>query len=481
MKKSSFTLIRALKIASVISKYFVFHRINLHKRKSLGKRLREACEELGPTFIKLGQILSVRYDILSANDCKELQKLLDDVRPISYPKIKEIFLHDFGKEPEEIFANFDKKPIASASIAQVYKAELKTGEIVAVKVRKPYIGEIIEKDMKIIKLVSYIAQIFSPTLRHLQAHKIADELNGWMLQEIDFEKEAKGIDALREYSISFSAGKLQNIFSKVHYLNTYHSYNSKNILTINFVEGIPLNKIHLVKNNPDYDVLQSLKNGIKSITATFALSKTHMTLHADPHPANIIIQKNGHITFIDCGLVAKIEKEHLAKMRKLLLAVYSQDVDGAVKNALIMCNVSYKKYHKRIRKDIIAYLEHTKDSSLGYWFMGMVSIFIKHKIPVPYFLSSFGRAAIVFEGAILSYDPAYNSADILRDILKYALHQEIIDNIKDIKYEGLLYSMSTKLKESPELLNSFINRYYDLPDQFLFDVNKIVKAFKGEI
>ena len=481
MKNSRFTLIRGLKIASILSKYLVFHKFNRHKRKPLGKRIKEACEELGPTFIKFGQILSVRYDLLPADDCKELQKLLDDVKPMPYSTVRDIFLHDFGKEPEEIFTNFDKKPIASASIAQVYKARLKTGEEVAVKVRKPYIGEIIEKDMKIIKFVSYVAQIFSPTLRHLQAHKIVDELTGWMMQEIDFEKEAKGIDALREYSISFSKGKLGSIFSKVHHLKTYEDYNSKNILTINFVEGIPLNKIHLIRNDSEYDILESLKNGIKSTVATFALSKTHMVLHADPHPANLIIQKNGHITFIDCGLVTKIKKEHLAMMRKLLLAVYSQDIDETIKNALIMCNVSHKKYHKRIRKDIAAYLEHTKVSSLGYWFMGMVRIFIKHRIPVPYFLSSFGRGAIVFEGAILSYDPAYNSADILKDILKYALHQEIIDNIKDIKYESLLYSMSTKLKESPDILNSFISRYYEKPDQFLFDVNKIVRAFKGEI
>jgi len=137
---------RSLQISFTSIKYLVLYKLTRHRNKTLGTRLRLACEELGFVFIKIGQILSTRYELLSREDCTELQKLLDSVPPIPYEQVEKIFLEDFKVTPETIFQNWNPIPIASASVAQVYKAHtLKYGDV-AVKVRRPDIEKNIRSD-----------------------------------------------------------------------------------------------------------------------------------------------------------------------------------------------------------------------------------------------------------------------------------------------------------------------------------------------
>lgn len=464
---------RSLQVLSVLVEFFIFHKFNRHSKKILGKRIKEACEKLGTTYIKFGQMLSTRYDIMSVEDCKELQKLLDDINPMPYEKIREIFRHDLGKYPEEIFDEFSPKPIASASISQVYKAKLKD-DIVAVKVRRPYVGKQIERDMDLLIKFVRFAQFFSRFLWRLKASKIIKEMKSWLLDEIDFEKELKNIIDIKKY-YSFCDNRVYTKgVASGEFLHPYPRLCSKNIITMNFIEGVPLSKLHLIKDNPEYDVFLSLKSFLSATVHAFFHKKGEYLFQGDPHPANILILKNGRSASIDCGLTGRISTANLKNMKKLFLATYSGNVENTIKASLDLSNVSYKKYAPKIRKDIQDYLSKTPDEGIGFWFMEVVKICVKHKVPVPHFLSAFGRCNFVLEGSIKSFDPSITTLDLIEHELKYSMRKQIINNLKGIKYEELIYSLSEKAKNSPEVIHSFIERFSQDPVKFIKDIKKAV-------
>jgi ubiquinone biosynthesis protein len=449
-----------IKMLKVFLRYFIFHNINYNSGKILGKRIREACEELGPIFIKFGQMLSTKYDILSKEDCLELQNLFDDINPISYEKVCEIFLHDFGQSPEEMYEEFDKIPIASASIAQVYRARLKTGEDVAVKVRRPYVGKNIIRDMN--SLINFVRffEFFSPSLRFVGGVEIAKEMKRWLLEEIDFENEIKNMIDLK-ICYNFCDGKqYRKDLPCLRLLFPYRDFCSKNIITMNFLDGVPLSKIHLVKNNLDYNPELSLDSYLNASTHAFFHNKGAYLFQADPHPANILILKHGEVASIDCGLIERISQKDIEKTTRLFLAVYSGDVENVVRSMLKVCDVDCFKYAGRIRGDVKEFLKRTPYEGIGFWFMGIVKILVKHRIPVPRFLNAFGRCNFILDGALKSFNSSKTTLDYLEKELKYSLRRKMMRNILDIKYEGFLYNLSEKIRDSPEVANQILNDLY---------------------
>ena len=370
---------RIFEIISVILEYSVFYKFNKHSNKILGRRIREACERLGTTYIKFGQMLSTRYDILSEKDCKELQKLFDQIKEVQYSKIREIFKHDFEKYPEEIFEGFNSKPISSASIAQVYKAKLKSGEFVAVKIRRPYIGRKIINDMDLLINIVRFLQVFSPSLKTVNAKGIVKEMKFWLLQEIDFESEVQNMLEIKKYYKFCDGIKYRDDLPPAVFIFPYPKLCSKNVITMNYIDGIPLSKINLIRDNPKYNIYLSLKSYVNAGTHALFHNKGEYLFQADPHPANILILKDGRASSVDLGLIGRISPENVKKTKKLFLAVYSEDIDNTVRSALELCGVSYKKYSKKIRKDIKEYLKKAPYKGVGFWFMEIVRIFIKHR------------------------------------------------------------------------------------------------------
>ncbi len=259
--KSNSIPLRWFTIFYVSLKYFAFYKLGKHRQDIFGKRLRYACEELGPIFVKLGQILSTRYDILSNENCAELQKLLDEVNPLPFETIETIIKKDFGKDYAKIFKNFQKVPLASASISQVHRATLADGKKVAVKIKRPGIQDTIESDIAILKQVISIGELFSAPLRHLDVRQIIDQLKSWILAEIDFVQEADNIARMRKY-LEYSVEKTNTALEDAEQVvipEVYGQYCSENIITMEFIDGVPLSKFDSVKDNPEYDVEKSAK------------------------------------------------------------------------------------------------------------------------------------------------------------------------------------------------------------------------------
>jgi len=201
-----------------------------------GARLRIAFEKLGITFVKVGQALSMRYDLLRAEDCEELQKLLDKSTPIPYQHIRDILDREYKGPFTKHFKEFDKEPLGSASVSQVHRAVLHDGTVVAVKIKKPNVVRFVSRDMRIVKFFTIIGMIFSSTLRRLRALESVRFFETWVEQEIDFELEAKNTEEIKRQNDEMV--NCQRIISP----NVYPEFCTKNIIVMDFIDGKPLSR-----------------------------------------------------------------------------------------------------------------------------------------------------------------------------------------------------------------------------------------------
>lgn len=451
---------RFFRISKVLVDYFLLNNLNQHRNKFLGLRIKEACEKLGPTFVKFGQLLSLRYDILPERDAKELQKLLDSVEPFSYQLTRKIIKKDLGKYPEEIFEYLDKKPIASASVSQVYRARLKTGEEVAVKVRRPFIGKKIEEDIQIIRRFGKILQFFSSTLKRIRISEVVEELNAILQKEIDFQNELTNIADMQNFLGKYGLKRIRKDLGHIFIPKSYKQLSSKNILTMDFIDGLSMKEILSAPEKPGYDAKKSLKTLICGCLRGMFEDGEYF-FHGDPHPANIIVMKNGDVGFVDFGIVGKFTENQNKRASDLFLAVYTQNIDGTIDASMKLAGTHSKKFEPLLREDMRKYLEKTKSSGIGFWFFDIAKIFVKHNIRFPLYLTLFGRANMIFDGLIHSVDPESTALEYLGKELRRGVIKRTFHNITHTNYLAVAYHLSRKLKESPEKINNLINRTYN--------------------
>lgn len=464
------TFYRSLQISRAAIRYFLFHG-----QQSLGVRIRLACQELGLVFIKVGQILSTRYELLSREDCTELQKLLDSVPPIPYKQVKDIFLKDFSTTPELLFKDWNPAPLASASVAQVYQAFIPEYGEIAVKVRRPNIEKNIRTDLRILKRLGKVAQLFSRNLRQIRLDEVFSQIESWLLMEVDFRNEANNLDRI----VNSYHGKMRKVIGK--YADTivspkvYRDFCSDQVITMEFIKGVPVRNFKTIENNPDYDIEASLKASMGAIMRMW-FNGDEFSFHGDPHPSNLLILPHGRLAFLDLGLLGHLSKKDTQETRDLLLAVYAQDLEATIRTGLKMCNASYDKYASWIREDIAAYLETTKDSAMGFWFTGFIKVFIKHRIPFPYHIVLIGRMQAIIEGLFETVMPGTTTIDAFGDELRRGLWKQVFKNFLDADFGSVAYALSNQIKQSPAYMTGMIDKYFNDPAQAIRDFKEIILA-----
>lgn len=430
-----------------------------------------ACQELGLVFTKIGQILSTRYELLSHEDCAELQKLLDAVPPIPYQEVSRIFLEDFKALPETLFQNWNPVPIASASIAQVYRAFIPEHGEVAVKVRRPGIEKNIRTDLKILKRLGKIAQLFSGDLRQIKLDEVFSQIESWLLSEVNFRNEAENLDRIAN---SYH-GKMRKVIGEyadaITFPNVYPEFCSNQIITMEFIDGVPVRNFKAIENDSKYDIPTSLKASMGAIMRMWIKGK-EFSFHGDPHPSNLLILPYGRLAFLDLGLLGNLNTKDTQETRDLLLAVYAQDLEAVIRTALKMCGASYDKYSSKIREDIKNYLKYTNDSPMGFWFTGLIKVFIKHHIPFPYHIVLIGRMQAIIEGLFETVIPGTTTIDAFGDELRRGLRQQIFNNLLEIDLNPIFYALSEQAKKSPKLIAELVGKYFNNPLQLVRDLKK---------
>ena len=294
-----------------------------------GKHLRELLDELGPTFVKFGQLLSMRPDILPPDIITELRGLQDDVRPFPYDEVERVVREDLGLPIEKLFLEFDREPIAAASIGQVHKAVLPNGHKVAVKVQRPGAPEQIEADLGLLYQAARIVKERVRALDFVDVREVVDEFARAIRQELDYRLEARNAETLHR---NFAG------HPHVHVPRVYWSYTRARVLTLEFLEGFQLADI----DESGYTLEQRKRLAEVVSEAWMTMVFRDGFFHGDPHPANILVVRPDVIGLVDFGLAGKLTDDDMTKATRLFIDVANENIENLPKR-LADLGVRYPK------------------------------------------------------------------------------------------------------------------------------------------
>lgn len=367
------------------------------------QRFRMALEESGPTYIKIGQLLSTRPDLLGKSYIEELGKLQDQVPPISSTEVIRVLMHN-GLDPERDFKHFDPVPIAAASIAQVHSACLHDGQKVVVKIQRPGIKKIIHTDLAILADLSRLLEKRTEWGRFYHISEIVEELGRAIKSELDFMNEGRNAEIFAE-----NFRREGNVIIP----RIYWDYSSENILVMEHVAGIKIiDFANLKKSNMNNKLIAE-----RLLKALFLQIFIHGFFHADPHPGNIAISAEQKIIFYDFGQVGSIDHVLKEKCVDLIISMMRYDVSG-VTDALLSIAIGSQGVNRADLIRDIARLEQKyyglpmAQIKLGESLSELLEISTRYQVRIPPELSLLAKMLMTVESIIVQLDPTLSIVDI---------------------------------------------------------------------
>jgi len=367
------------------------------------QRVRRTLEELGPTYIKLGQLLSTRPDLLPPQYIVELGKLLDSAPPVPLEDISQTVEDELGAPVSELYQRFEAKPIASASIGQVHRATLHDGTEVAVKVQRPEIERTIEADLDLLLAQARFAESRSETLRQHGLVDIVQEFAQSLRDELDYTIEGRHADRLydllEEKSILIPG--------------VYWDLTTSRVITLKYLDGIKLTQIQKLADE-GYD-LHAVAIQITQLYLRQVF--VHGIFHADPHPANILVC-DGQIGLVDFGIIGYLTPQMKRDLGDLLFAVVQKNADEVVRVIMRIGAVGAGSDRDALRRDVRRLILHYYNVSLesvpiAQFLRDTMSMTFEHHIRLPPDLALLVRTIIVLEGVTRNLDPSFVLAKYL--------------------------------------------------------------------
>jgi ubiquinone biosynthesis protein len=408
------SIIEQLGLSSLIPvKRGVFKRSPNGVALSQAEHVRMALEDLGTTFIKLGQILSTREDLLPPAYITELSKLRDQVPPVPTPAIRNVIEQSLGKPVKSLFASFDDTPLAAASIGQVHAARLHSGQRVVVKVQKPGIVAQVEEDLAILQQIARFAQNRAPLAEAYDLVGLIDEF-GWTLRsELDYQREGRNAEQFRT---NFARSR-DVVIPKI-----YWELTTSNVITEERIDGIKIDDVDAI----DAAGIDRKLLARRSSRIIFRQIFDHRFYHADPHPGNYVVLPNGRIAMFDFGMVGRVDKVTHDALLSLAAGVVRED-PGDVVDSLAMLNVvKHGADRSGLRRDV----QHLLDRYLGmtleeYRFdvviNDVMAIVRRRRLQLPAEMSLLLKTLAMEEGVGRHIDPDLKPVEIAAPYIRRAI------------------------------------------------------------
>lgn len=406
-------------------------------------------EAMGPTFVKLGQILSSRPDLLPAPYVKALSRLQDNVKPFSFADVERIVQMELGVRISKGFSHFDSDPLAAASLGQVHRAELRDGRKVVVKVQRPGIRERIAEDFEVVEEIVAFLKTHTKLTRRYQFDKILDEFQRTLLHELDYQREAGNLRLIAE--------NLKE-FPRIRIPLPVADYTTRSVLTMEYVTGqkitalSPLTRIELDGAGLADELFkaylkQVLVDGI---------------FHADPHPGNVYVTDCEEIALLDLGMVGRIAPGMQEKLIRMLLAVAEGRSEEAGSIAIQISETSDHFDETEFRRNIAQLIAEQKDSALAEIEVGSVMLQISRSAAdtglfVPSELSLLGKTLLQLDQVGRTLDPAFDPNAAVRRHVSEILHRRLTKTFTT----GNLLSSALELKDFIGGLPPKLNKIMD--------------------
>lgn len=413
------------------------------------EKLRLILQELGPTYIKLGQIMSLHSDILPKEYCEELMKLCSDVEPMPFEQVEEVLYESFGCKWNEIFSRIDKKPLGAASIAQVHYAVLKNGDEVVVKVQRKGIHDIMSRDITMLhKAVRLVPPV--PIKGIVDFDMVLDEMWAVAQEEMNFLTEASNME-------EFARNNKDIVFAATPCL--YREYTTSCVLVMEYIDGYRIDdKENLQKDGYDLNEIGSklVDNYIKQVIEDGFF-------HADPHPGNVHI-RDGKIVWMDMGMMGRLSERDKKEIGKAVTGIALNDI-GMIQDAVLAVgDFRGEPDTARLYKDIRMLIDKYGNQEMGQidvavFMQELMEIMKTNKIALPHGFTMLARGLTQMEGVIADIAPSINMVEIAAARLKEQMWQNF-DWKSELKNTGkTLYKSAHRAITLPQQLARILEEY----------------------
>ena len=422
---------------------------------SEAQRLRLTLEELGPTFIKFGQIVSTRHDLVPEAYIKELEKLQDRVPPFEFLEAKKVIEREFGKKLEDIFRTFEQEQIAAASIGQVYRATLFEGEEVAVKVMRPGVEAIIEIDLAILMSMAKFAQKHIKESKFFNPVGFMDEFSRIIRYEIDYSHEAQNAD---RFYFNFQESETVKI------PKMYWEYSTRHVLCQEFSDGIKITDIDKI----DAAGLDKKKISTELANAYLKMIFEDGFYHADPHPGNILVSREGKIIFLDFGMAGHIDPVLRESLTNLIIAIQLDDMDfliEALSELGLISDSGSESLALRTKLEELLdkyYSLSSKFIDPTAFLRDLIDIFSRTKGRIPTNLMLLSKTLIIRDEISRKLDPDHNFGEMTQPYVKKMLEERT--------------KASHILKSAKKTVIDFVNLMKNFPRRFNHLLSKAEKG-----
>lgn len=370
----------------------------------LGERIRRVLEDLGPAFVKFGQLASTRSDLLPDHIIQELVKLQERVPPFSSESARALIEQEWGVPIDQVLRTFEDQPLAAASIGQVHAGVLKNGETVAIKVQRPGVEVLIGRDLEILKDIISLAEKHWDWVKQYRVDRMVDEFTRAVMTEMDYSHEARNAEKI---AAQFSDSKDIDI-PAIHW-----EYTTSRILMMEYVEGITLSRTK---------ELAAKGHDLKAVAEHLIQGMLHQMFiegffHADPHPGNLLVKEDGTLVFLDFGLVGHLSEDMKDHLSGLIIALMRRNTESMIRAVLRMGVVPEECDLELLRADLERLRSEYYDIPFSQVRVGkalsdLFGVTQRHRIALPPDLTLLGKAMLTLEGVIEALDPGISIIDM---------------------------------------------------------------------
>lgn len=415
--------------------------------KTYAERIRIFIEEMGTTFIKLGQIASTRGDLLPPDLIKELEKLQSHVAPFPAAEARKLIEESLEAPIDELFMIFDDTPVGSASIGQVHRAMLHTGEDVAVKVQRANIEKTVRTDLEILRHLAVLAESNLEWARNYQVTDMIEEFSDALINELDYTIEARNVERI---------GKTHKNDNKIKIPEIYWEYSTKNVMVMDFIKGIPVNH---------FDELDKLNINRSDLAETLARAIFQQIFeegyfHGDPHPGNVSVLRDGTLVFLDFGMIGRLTSDLKINFGSLLISLMRKDSDGVVKAIVKMGVVPSDVSMRDLNREAEIMRDKYYDVPLSKLNFSdavndLFSIANKYKIKLPQDFTILAKTLLTLESIVSQLDPDFSIMDVAEPFGKALLLERYNPkNLLNFQIDEI-QQLGSELREVTENVHQF--------------------------